>query len=171
MSAKRKLGGALWRALARRRPDRYCDGRMRTTVSRFLTRSAVGAGGATLGLSALFLLNAEIWREVLAGSLIAWSTAIVLWAKSSHDREMDAIRSDLRRVAEVDLLHARLNQIADRLGIPTIDLDAQLEHVILDRQERLAHFAGLDKLNPDVHGGSGRAFWNSIELGQQPSES
>lgn len=127
----------------------------------------MGVLGILVGLTALVLVNANSWREVLAGAVIAWGTAIVLWARASYRRAADAITTDLRRVAEVDLLHARLNQIAHHLGLPTLDLSCELEHVTIAREERLAHYAGLDEFRPHVHGGSGYAFWDPVAMGQQ----
>lgn len=38
-----------------------------------------------------------------------------------------------------------LNLMSQRLGLPTIDLNAEWEFVVRSRMERLAHFAGLDE--------------------------
>lgn len=157
------LRRAIWRIL----PDDwfYAD-HLVTSARRRLQRSTVGALGIVIGLTALMLVNSDNWREVLAGAVIAWGTAILLWARSSHRRAIEATTTDLRRVAEVDLLHARLNHIAHHLGLPTIDLSHELEHVTLAREERLAHYAGLDEFRPDVHGGSGYEFWDLVAMGQ-----
>lgn len=162
-----RLPGKIVRLLPRKWT--YGD-RLTALTKRLLWRAALGGLGITVGLTALVLVNATNWREVLAGALLAWGTAMVAWATGTHRRERAAIETDLRRGAEVDLLHARLNHIAHHLGLPTINL-AEMDLVTVVRKERLAHWAGLDEFRPDLQdlpAEAGHAFSDTIAQGMEP---
>jgi hypothetical protein len=117
--------------------------------------------GLALAVGGLFLLEQTDWREVLAGALLAWSVAVIAWSFSAHRSRRADVVKELRRVAELDVVHARLNQIAARVGAPLLGLQGQIEHVTNFRERRLAHFTGLDELAPQPHGADeGAAFWD-----------
>lgn len=142
----------------------------RVTVSarRMLSRVAIGILALGGGLLAAGLLEATSWREVLAGALLAWSVSIVVWAIASYRRGDESTMSELRRTAEVDLLHGRLNQIACRVGAPLLIVDHELEHAIGARMERLAHFAGLDEFRERAHTNEeGHSFWTNEAHGYE----
>jgi len=144
--------------------------RLTTLTRRLLRRAALGALGIAVGLAALVLVNATNWREVLAGAVLAWGTAMVTWAVSSHRRERHDIVMNLRCAAEVDLLHARLNHITHHLGLPTINL-AEMGLVTMVREERLAAWSDVPEFRPDlqsVSAESGWAFWDTIAQGEEP---
>jgi hypothetical protein len=141
------------------------------SAKKMFTRMAIGFLGLAAGLLSTGLVDSENWPEVLGGALLAWGVSIIIWAISSYRRERDEIRTDLRRTAELDLLHARLNQIAARVGAPLLVLDYQLEPSVGARMERLAHFAGLDEFREEAHTTEdGYAFWTQEALGYEASE-
>ena len=108
----------------------------------------VGLLAAGVFAVAVGLLDRSNWSEVLSGAGFAWSVSVVIWAVASFNQGRDETQTDLRRVAEIDLLHHRLNQAAPALGIPRLDLEAEIEFVLGARMERLAHYAGLDEFRP-----------------------
>lgn len=128
----------------------YAD-RLTYSARRMLVRLAIGIGGVGVAFAAAGLVDATNWRDVFAGALLAWGVSICVWAVASHRRERDEVRSDLRRTAEVDLLHERLNDLVRAGGGRSLDIDHELEHAIGARMERLAHFAGLDEYRAEVH--------------------
>lgn len=143
----------------------YAD-HLTVSARRLLVRLVAALAALVFGLIGLGLVRSENWREVLGGALLAWGVSIVVWAISSYRRHIDIVTTDLRRTAEVDLLHARLNQIAKRLGAPRLILDYQLEHAIGARMERLAHFGGLDEFRLGTHTSEeGYSFWDQDALG------
>lgn len=117
---------------------------MTSTANRAISRMLAGALAAIIGLIGVTLLDSE-WRGVLSGALLAWGASIVLWAFRSFGESQQEVVDDLRRNAELDVLHARLNLISNHLGLPTINLDSEFELFVRTRMERLAHFAGLDE--------------------------
>lgn len=148
----------------------YAD-RFTVSAKKLFTRVGIGLVGLVAGLLSTGLVDSKNWPEVLGGALLAWGVSIIVWAVSSYRRERDEIRADLRRNAELDLLHARLNQIAARVGAPMLILDYQLEAAVGARMERLAHFAGLDEFREEAHTTEdGYAFWDQDALGYRASE-
>lgn len=141
----------------------YGDFQMTTSARLFFSRAGVGLVAFLAGVIGLWLLDDTTWRDVMAGALLAWSVSAVLWATGSYHRRRDEIQVDLRRVAEIDLLHARLNHLADRLEVPTIGLSWQLEEVIQAREERLAHMRGFEEFRGEALG-DGYPFWDAIAL-------
>lgn len=126
----------------------------------------IGLFGLGAGLLSTGLVNSKNWPEVLGSALLAWGAAIIVWAIASYRREREEIRTDLRRNAELDLLHARLNQIAARVDAPMLILDYQLEQVVETRMEHIAHFAGLDEFREEANTSEdGYAFWDQDALG------
>lgn len=85
-----RLPGKIVRLLPRKWT--YGD-RLTALTKRLLWRAALGAIGITVGLTALVLVNATNWREVLAGAVLAWGTAMVAWATGTHRRERAAIET------------------------------------------------------------------------------
>lgn len=139
-----------------------------STANRAISRMLAGAIAVVLGLTGLGLLDSE-WRGVLAGALLAWGASIVVWAFRSFSESQQEVVADLRRNAELDVLHARLNLISGHLGLATISLDSEFEFVVRTRMERLAHFAGLDEFRifddgwtPDEHS---YRFWTAEAQG------
>jgi hypothetical protein len=114
------------------------------TANRAITRFLGGLLALVLGAVGIALLDSQ-WRSVLSGALLAWGASIVVWAFQSFGKGQQEVVDDLRRNAELDVLHARLNLISLHLGLPTIDLNAEWEFVVRSRMERIAHFAGLDE--------------------------
>lgn len=137
----------------------YTD-RLTRSARRLLLRLGVGIGAAGLFAIAAGLLTRDNWGEVLAGAGFAWSLAISVWAVGSYLRGQGEVRAELRHLAELDLLHHRLNQAAPSLAIPLLNLDAEIEEVLEARMERLAHYGGLDEFrgSPTT---SGYEYWAS----------
>jgi hypothetical protein len=136
-----------WRwLLLRLLPSRffYAD-EMTWSAERLLKRIAVGCGTLLTAGIAVLLLGPQSWSDVLAGAMLAWSSSILVWAVSSYRRDSVEMLSELRRDAEIDVLHQRLNEIAAKVGASEIDIDTELGQMIAARTERLAHFARLDE--------------------------
>lgn len=129
------------------------------SARRLLLRVAIGSVALLVFTFAIGLLDKANWSEVLAGAGFAWSTALLVWATNSYRKGQDDTRQDLRRVAELDLLHHRLNQAAPHLDIPVLDLSSEIEVALRARMERLAHFAGLDEFRGEATE-EGYAFWS-----------
>jgi hypothetical protein len=141
--------------------------RLTTSAKRFFRYAAVSAIAGVGGLVALGLLDSTNWRDVLSGALLAWAVSGVGWAGSAYRRGREGTRTDLRRVSELDLLHARLNHLALRLNAPTVGLSWEIEHVLEARRERLAHFAGLEEFRPP--GEMPGALWWDTEAISDPT--
>ncbi len=140
-------------------PARFVYADHLTTSARLLLRRlAAGVVGLLLAAGAVWLLHGASWARGLAGVLFGWATSILVWAIGSYRRTRRDTSAVLRRAAETDLLHHRLNQAAPRLGIPVLDLDAELEAVLEARIERLAHYSGLDEFR-DQPPATGYGFW------------
>lgn len=143
-----------------------------------LTHSAqsllIRLGVALLGLIAagvaFGLLDKDNWADVIAGALFAWSTSFVVWAIISYRARTEQIYRKLRHRAELDLLHGRMNHVADKLGLPMVDLTDDIDAVLLAREERFAHLAGLDEYRPPVPQ-AGWDWWDSVALGSPPESS
>lgn len=131
---------------------------------RLVARLCIGGVGVVAFAIAIGLLSSKNWIDVLAGVLLAWSVSLLLWAVSSYKGHWEATETDLRRFAELDLLHHRLNTAAAKLDIPELDLNWEIEAVIAARMERLAHFAGLDEFRPEA-AASGYEFWGKTGHG------
>jgi uncharacterized membrane protein YccC len=125
---------------------------------RLVARVSVGGVGFVGFAVAIALLSSSSWIDVLAGALLAWSVSLLVWAASSYRQNREATEAELLRVAELDLLHHRLNTAAVKLDIPELDLNWEIEAVLTARMERLAHFAGLDEFRPKPSA-EGYEFW------------
>lgn len=115
------------------------------SAKRMLARICVGSTGLLMGLIGAGMLDTTNWTDVLSGALLAWSVSIIIWAVSSYNGEREIVTYGLRCEAERDLLHHRLNQIAERVGANQVDIDSELGRLLEERRERIAHFAGLDE--------------------------
>lgn len=151
-------------------PDREHAHVGRTFSDRVLIqRMAVGVVGSALGFGGLALLGQTDWREVLAGALLAWAVAVIVWAIASRHDKLESIRRELRRTAELDVIHARLNQVAARVGARPLGLQGEIEHITDFRMRRLAHFAALDEFIEGSHGEhadqQAYEFWDLEALG------
>ena len=151
----RRLSGALVRLAPAQFV--YAD-HLTTSARRLLRRAAAGVIGLLLAAAAVWLLQGSGWTRGLAGVLFGWATSVLVWAIGSYRRTRRDTSAELRRTAETDLLHHRLNQAAPRLGIPVLDLDAELEWVLEARVERLAHYSGLDEFRGQPQA-NGYDFW------------
>jgi hypothetical protein len=143
----------------------YAD-RLTFSGKRVLKRMGIGVFGVFLGVAAVWLLEPNSWREILAGALLAWSVSVFIWAPASYHTAQQALRAALRRQAELDLLHARINQISARVGAPILDLDADIEPAVVARMERLAHFGSLDEFRLETTVPPNYAFWSEEALGR-----
>lgn len=155
------------RRLAKRLPKySYSGDVLFVSARRVLDRMLLSLIASALGVMGVALLDTE-WKSVLSGALLAWSVSILIWSVSSYRTGRDETMQDLRRNAELDMLHGRLNLVSKHLGLPVIDLDAEWEHAVQARIERLAHFAGLDEFRLQTHTGPGSDFWTADALGRQ----
>lgn len=130
-----------------------------------LVRLIVSILALIAGIVALFVLAPSTWREVLAGLSLGWGVASLVWARSSYSTVRDAAYQDLRRMAELDLLLARLNQISQVVGAPRLNLHQNVEAIVNARIERLAHFSSLDEFRPSLDTEGGYAFWDASAMG------
>lgn len=151
-------------------PDRAHAHVGRTFSDRvFVQRLGVGVVGLGLGLAGLALLGQTEWRDVLAGALLAWAVAVIVWAFTSRHDKLEGIRRELRRTAQLDVIHARLNQISTHVGARPLGLQGEIEYVTDFRMRRLAHFAGLDEFITVSHGEhadqQAYEFWDQESLG------
>lgn len=155
------------RRLAKRLPKySYSGDILFVSARRVLDRMLLSIVALALGVMGIALLDTE-WESVLSGALLAWSVSILVWSVSSYRTGRDETMQDLRRNAELDMLHGRLNLVSKHLGLPIIDLDTEWEHAIQARIERLAHFSGLDEFRLQTHTGPGSEFWTADALGQR----
>lgn len=148
-------------------PDRlfYAD-HFTSSARRMFARIGVGFLGFVVGLITIGLIDEANWTDVLAGALLAWGVQMMVWSVASYRHFGDDVRTDLRRNAEIDLLHGRLNHIGAKLGTRSLILDYELEHAVGARMERLAHFAGLDEFREEAHAtAEGYEFWDTEALG------
>ncbi len=137
-----------------------------TSGRRLVARLCVGIVGLVGFAIAVGLLSSRSWIDVLAGAVLAWSVSLLVWALSSYKRDRAATETELRRVAELDLLHHRLNTAAAKLDIPELDLSWEIDAVLAARMERLAHFAGLDEFRPEASV-EGYEFWSKTRHGDR----
>jgi hypothetical protein len=92
--------------------------------------------------------------------------AAIAWGVDIYRHPREGVKQELRRMAEMDVIHARLNQIATQVGAPLLGLQGQIEHVTNFREGRLAHFANLDEFTVEPHGHEdGIALWDQVALG------
>lgn len=148
-------------------PGKFFYGdRMTSSARRLMTRIAVALAGLLVAAAGFGLLSGNNWPDVLSGALFAWATSVIAWAVNSYRTSTDSTGRELRRMAELDLLHGRLNHLAKRLDAPLIDLQAEIESVLVAREERLAHFAGLDEFRPSG-AQPGAGWWDADALGVQ----
>jgi hypothetical protein len=144
----------------------YAD-ELTASAKRLLLRSAIAVLAIAAGASAGGLVDGENWRDVLAGALLASGISMMVWAVSSYRSWRSETFEEIRRTAEVDLLHARLNQIAARVGAPLLNIDTDLEPALSIRTERLAHYSGLNEFRTQALGSSSHpTFWDLDALGQ-----
>ena len=154
-------------------PDRFFWGDQQLTYSakRLLARLAVfGACGIGLAL-ALGLLTADNWAEVAAGALFAWTVSGMAWAVVSYRTGTEVTDASLRALAERDLLHARLNQVAAAVGAPLLNLnEGDLGGAIAFRQARHAHLSGLEGFTDSRYvTDAGEQFWTNTACGYPPT--
>lgn len=134
------------------------------TATRLLTRVAIACISLAAGGAAVVLLNARSWRDVLAGAFLAWSVSGFVWAVGSYHAGQQEVRSNLRRTAEIELLHARLNHIAAKVGAPLLNLnDDSRNDTVAFRIERHAHLSRLEELGGS-YDSEGR-FWDNAACG------
>lgn len=149
------MRATLLTAIGRVLPDKlvagmfFADDQLTHSARQALWRGSVGLATLTGGGVGVLLLVDASWPEVLAGALLAWSVSVPVWAIGSFRRNRDVVRGDLERKAEIDLIHARLNQIAVKVGARTIDLDSELQSAVWARMERLAHINGLEEFRAE----------------------
>ncbi len=163
MSRIPRIQQILWRLVPARFVTAYG---ITLSGQRFVWRAVVGLSGLAIGGLGIALALPGNWPDVIAGALIGLGTSLLVWAVSSYRSTSDQTRQALRETAEVDLLHARLNQIARRVGAPTLELDWEFEHAIQARIERLAHYSGLEEFRAETHGVEDDNFWTEEALGE-----
>lgn len=143
----------------------YAD-RLTLSARRLLVRLGIGGAGVAIAAVGSGLLNRNNWPDVVSGALFAWAVSLVAWAVNSYRDKTDDLSRELRQMAELDLLHARLNHLSAHLGLPLIDLQAEIESVLTAREERLAHFAGVDEFRPTGFQ-PGAQWWDATALGMR----
>lgn len=148
----------------------FADDRLTVSAKRLIARLSV-AGLAFGGLAAaLGLLDSTNWRDVASGALIAWAASAAVWTVTSYKSGRDDISASLVGLAERDLLHARLNQLAHQCGAPLINLvDGQLQDVLAVREERHAHLSGLEEFRSPASD-RGWSWWDNLAVGDPSAE-
>jgi len=145
---------------------RYVD-HLTASAQRLFTRLGLAVVGILVAAVAVGLLNSANWSEVFAGALFAWSTSLIVWAVSSYRAKTEETSLELRHMAELDLLHSRLNHVADKIGLPMLDLSGEIQDVLSFRVERLAHLSGLDEFRPKGPQPE-TDWWDPVALGSPP---
>lgn len=145
----------------------YAD-HLTASAKRLFMRLSVALLGVVVAGVGIGILNENNWADVLSGAMFAWSTSFLVWAISSYGKGTDETSKVLRHMAELDLLHGRLNHIAHKIGAPMLDLQGEIGVVLEAREERLAHFTGLDEFRPDGPL-TETEWWDPVALGI-PSE-
>lgn len=152
-------------------PNRFfwADDRLTYSAKRLLVRLSAALVFFIFGAVAVGLLDAANWEEVLAGALFAWCVSGTIWAVASYRSGTERTTESLLGIAERDLLHARLNHLADRLGVPLLNLnEGDLGGAIAVRLQRHAHLSGLEELGDygfETEGGT--KFWDNTACGYQ----
>lgn len=83
---------------------------------------------------------------VTAGFLMGLGPSGLAIAAAVYRNPLDAQRAEIYSIAQEEILHERLNDLAAATGVPTLDVAAgELSMRIRQRAERIAHFAGLDE--------------------------
>lgn len=148
----------------------FGDDVLTVTARSALRRVRIALVGGCIFVSGVALLSSTTWKDVLAGSLLAWGVAMIAWASTSHRNRSEEIHESLRHNAELDVLHARLNQIAERVGAPLLILDYEFEHAVGFRYQRQAHMSGLEEFHDRAHTDEdGARFWDNISTGYGPT--
>lgn len=137
------------------------------SAKRLFIRLGVALLGVAIAGAGIGLLNKSNWDDVVAGALFAWSTSFIAWAVISYRARTEETSRELRHMAELDLLHSRMNHFAHKNGLPLLDLQGEIEAVISSREERLAHFAGLDEYRP-MGPPPETDWWDEVALGCPP---
>lgn len=102
----------------------------------------VAAGTFVGGL----LLDPRNVPGLLSGFLTGLAVTIATTAVTTYQDNRDGERQAILRLAERDLLHERLNDLAEDAGVPTLDAAAgEVDQRVNARAERIAHFSGLDE--------------------------
>jgi hypothetical protein len=116
-------------------------------------------------LVSLALLSDANWEDVLAGAVVGWATSGFIWAFASFRAEQHLIRRELRLDSEYEVLHARLNHLADALGKPLVKMaEGNLQDITDVRQERNAHMSGLEEYRTTASA-EGWAWWDNVAMG------
>lgn len=133
---------------------------------RFLRNSLAAFVSLAIGGVGLALIAKGDWAPTISGILIGFSVPLLIWSIRSYVLEDADVASELERRVAVDLLHARLNQLAVASGAPVVDLD-NLISIQLARQARLAHLSGLEEHSPTSGAfEDGYAFWDDVAQGR-----
>lgn len=141
----------------------YAD-HLTASAQRLFMRLAVALPVLVGSAVAIGLLTSGNWNDVLAGALFAWSTSVAVWAIGSYRAKTEETSLELRHMAELDLLHSRLNHVANKVGLPLLDLSGEIDIVLRSREERLAHFEGLDEFR-STSTQAETEWWDPIALG------
>lgn len=142
------------------------DDQLTHSARMLLRRLAFGVLIIAFGVGAILLMNRDNREAVAAGALLAWTVSGMVWAISSYKANQDVVAADLRRYAELDVLHARLNQIAAKVGAPVVNLiENELDFAIQARLDRVAHLSGLEEFGRYDENEDGQAFWDDAALG------
>lgn len=138
------------------------------SAKRFLLRIAVAILALLLGVFAI-ALSGPAFVDVVGGAMLGSAVSMAVWVVASYRGGREETKQEIKRVTELDVVHARLNQIAHAVGAPLLNLESEIEHATNARAERLAHFGGLDEYRMDFEhvGEDGYAFWDDVALGQQ----
>lgn len=143
------------------------DDQLTQSARMLLRRLAFGVLIIALGFGAIFLMNRGNWEDVAAGALLAWTVSGMAWAINSYKATKGVVTADLRRYAELDVLHARLNHIAAKVGAPLVNLNEnELDAAVHTRLDRLAHLMGLEEFG--MYHDHDADFWDNVALGYPP---
>ncbi|MBN9611791.1 MAG: hypothetical protein J0I11_21060 [Actinobacteria bacterium] len=126
----------------------------------------IGALVAIAGLVSTAYFGEKI-LVAAGGAGISLGIGIVVGAKRAHNARCNELRARVEDLAKFDFLHARLNQIAARIGAKTVDLTSgEQDRAVLVRQERIAHLSGVEEYRPELlPDDPGWRFWDEAAYG------
>ena len=140
------------------------------SARRLLLRLGSASLSLLLAAVAIGLLDRGNWQEVASGALFAWNVSGIIWAITSYRSGSDETLESLRRIAEQDVLHARLNHLAAKAGAPLLNInEGHLDGAVAFRLERQAHRSGLEEFGDGYVSEGGQDFWDNTACGYPPA--
>lgn len=121
------------------------NGRLTHKARRLIGAGVLSALSIAVFLIGLYIASADA-PGVVGGFLLGLcptgiTASVAYYRTPSADQQRE-----IYTIAETEVLHERLNELAEALQAPTVDvISGELDARIRERAERIAHFAGLDE--------------------------